>query len=245
MKKSLILLFLILALSLSGCVREFPEPTYVPPEIRPEDRVATHTEETGGVLYQFYNDKTCHVTGFFQEDATGSALVIPEEVDGYTVVAVEKEVFRDSILHSVSLPDTVKSLGEGAFRGASLKEMKLPESLEEMGVECFDNCLNLKKVTLASKLKEIPLAAFYGCRELTEVILPEGVEVIGEEAFASLSALEKVSLPSTLKEIGPYAFWNSGTTDLEIVVPATVEKIGDEAFGGIPEENVRFEKDEK
>lgn len=245
MKKSFFLLLLAALLMLCGCVKESPEPIYVPPEVRPEDRVQTHGEELEGIYYQFFNDKTCHVAEVMTDKITTSALVIPESVDGYTVVAVENEVFRDSVFVSVTLPDTVKRLGEGAFRGSAIQEMKLPSSLEEMGAECFDNCLKLKKVTFSASLKEIPLAAFYGCSSLGEVILPEGVEAIGEEAFASLTALRKVSLPSTLKEIGDYAFWNSGVETLVVSVPSSVEKVGEEAFGGFDSERIVYQGDEK
>lgn len=233
MKKTLCVLCALLALTAVGCVKEAPEPIYVPPQVRPEDRVPTHTEESEGVIYQYYNDKTCEVVGLLADEIVGKELEIPEEHERYRVVGVGDGAFRDSTLTQVVLPDTVTHIGGEAFRGAAIKEMKLPASLETMGDECFDNCLNLAKVTFPATLKQIPLAAFYGCRSLEEVILPDGVESIGEEAFASLSALKKVRLPASLKEIGPYAFWQSGTEELFVTVPEGVQEIGEEAFAGV------------
>ncbi|MBQ3075465.1 MAG: leucine-rich repeat domain-containing protein, partial [Clostridia bacterium] len=64
----------------------------------------------------------------------------------------------------------------------------------------------------------------------SEVTLAEGTRVIGEEAFASLKSLQKLSLPESLEKIDAYAFWSSGTEDLEITVPQNVKTIGEDAF---------------
>ncbi len=232
MKKTLCL-FLTLTLFCSllcGCVQESPEPVFIPPEIAPEDREKTGQLEYLGLMFDLYNDHTCELAAPSETATLEKTLVIPATCDGYTVVAIGKSAFAESDFNRVTIPDSVKTIGDYAFQKSAITEITLPKSLESLGVECFDNCLNLEKVTFQNPIEIIPTAAFFGCEKLKEVVLPEGVKEIGEEAFASLKNLEKLSLPESLEKIGPYAFWSSGTETLEITVPQGVKSVGENAF---------------
>lgn len=89
-------------------------------------------------------------------------------------------------LTSVTIPDSVTSIGEGAFGGcAALETVNFSEG---------------------SSLSAIPIAAFYGCSSLTSITVPEGVTEIGEMAFAGCTGLETAVLPDGLETIGTYAF---------------------------------------
>lgn len=236
MKKTicLILAATLLCALFSGCVKESPEPVYTPPVVAPEDREKTGQMEFAGLVFDLYNDHTCELAAPSETATHEKKLVIPDFCDDYAVVAICNNAFADSDFTHVTIPDSVKIIGDYAFRKSDLREITLPKSLEEMGVECFDNCLNLEKVTFQSSVEVIPLAAFYGCEKLKEITLPEGVKEIGEEAFASLKNLEKLTLPESLEKIGPYAFWGSGTDSLAITVPKGVTEIGEEAFASSP-----------
>ena len=229
------LFFLLLSLALlstlfCGCVKESPEPIYTPPVIAPEDREKLGQMDYAGLVFDLYNDKSCELVAPSETATHEKTLIVPDFCDDYVVTAVCKNAFEGSEFTHVTLPESVKSIGDYAFRKSSICEITLPKSLEKIGVECFDNCLNLEKVTFQSSIESIPLAAFYGCEKLKEIVLPEGVKEIGEEAFAALKGLEKLTLPESLEKIGPYAFWNSGTESLEITVPKGVKEIGEDAF---------------
>lgn len=232
MKKSicLILSLTMLCTLLCGCVKESPEPVYTPPTIAPEDREKLGQMEYAGLIFDLYNDRTCEVAAPSETTVHEKNLTIPDFCDDYAVVAICANAFAQSEFTLVTIPDSVKTIGDYAFQKSEICEITLPKSLETLGVECFDNCLNLEKVTFQSGVELIPTAAFFGCEKLKEVALPEGVKEIGEEAFASLKNLEKVTLPESLETIGPYAFWSSGTETLEITVPKGVKTVGEEAF---------------
>lgn len=234
MKKSLVsftALFLAL-FCLFGCVEEYPEPVFRPEDISGEDRAIVGVEDHGGISYTLYNDMTCHISNLDKENFTSLSLTIPSYYGEYVVVAIDSEVFRGADLAHITLPKTLKTIGDRAFQKSTLEEITLPDSLESIGEECFDNCLNLEKVSFGKNLTEFPLGAFSGCRKLKDLTLPEGTKKIGEEAFSSLSSLETLSLPNSLKEIGPYAFFSTGTDALEIKIPENVEKIEKDAFLG-------------
>lgn len=109
-------------------------------------------------------------------------------------------------LVSIKIPESVKSIGEGAFRG----------------------CTNLCTVNIPSSVKEITGGCFYDCQSLYEIKLPYGLQVIGPYAFQN-SGLTSIEFPETLSEIENDAF--SYCNGLETIqIPASVVKIGDNAF---------------
>lgn len=113
----------------------------------------------------------------------------------------------------ISLPNSLKYLGEYAFNNTLIKEIKLPNKLEYIGNRAFANN-----------------------PYLTEIYIPASVKEIGEYAFMSgtYTNLQKVtfedtdSRPSQLTIIGNSAFKNAKIQTLTI--PSSVQTIGDGAF---------------
>lgn len=127
-------------------------------------------------------DKTCVITGYLGND---TELVLPAELNGYTVVAIGASAYEgNDKITSVTIPDTVKVISESAFL----------------------RCTNLSEVNFGSGLEEIGQQAFYGCDSLTEVTLPEGIKTIKNDAFRNNANLESINLPDSLEYIAPYAF---------------------------------------
>lgn len=135
---------------------------------------------------------------------------------------------------SVTLPDTLKEIGEGAFLGCSgLIEITLPATLEEVNNYMFAYCINLQEVTLPATIKKIGLFSFAGCVLLSKINL-DNIEEIANYAFTSCNVLDNVNL-SKVKTIGEGAFaqtYTSGILDLSELV-----ELGNYAFQG-----TRFEK---
>ncbi|PID89834.1 MAG: hypothetical protein CSA97_06070 [Bacteroidetes bacterium] len=159
-------------------------------------------------------------------------------------------------LESVSIPSTVKTIGEGAFSGCQdLTTVQLQEGLETIGIAAFINCTKLTAITLPTSLKtldqvaftntgiktvEIPgdlncRNAFKECKSLeTVTILPgpkESIKTIEGDAFVNCTALKTVTLPDYTTTLGTGAF--QGCTALEnINLPPSLETIGIKAFNG-------------
>lgn len=83
-----------------------------------------------------------------QKDAAG-ALVIPEQIDGKPVVAIDNDVFFECDgLTSVSIPEGVTKIGGLAFRNCrNLQTVSLPSTLASVGQYAFDGCSALTDVT--------------------------------------------------------------------------------------------------
>ena len=87
---------------------------------------------------------------------TEGDLIIPAEIEGYRVVGIGSESFRECMgLTSASLPTGITYIGEGAFRLATnLKAVNIPEGVEEIRAHSFNGC-PLTTVILPSTLKRI------------------------------------------------------------------------------------------
>ena len=109
------------------------------------------------------------------------------------------------IFSSISLPDTLTTIKDGAFLGCeSLLEIVIPESVTFMGDYLFAYCVNLQSVQLPKNIKTIGLYSFAGCSYLEEINL-ENIEEVKDYAFASCTYLEKIDIRN-IKTIGEAAF---------------------------------------
>lgn len=151
-------------------------------------------------------------------------------VIGEGITQLGHYLFYDMDIESVTLPETLESIGVNTFAKTSeLKQIDLPDNVDFIdcnaflgsGIESIDlknvntikgaafyYCLSLSDVVLSSSLEKIPHYAFYWCKALKTIDIPDSVKEICDYAFAS-SAIETVSLPSGMSFIGEEVFFNT------------------------------------
>ncbi|GHT10834.1 hypothetical protein AGMMS4956_02960 [Bacteroidia bacterium] len=131
---------------------------------------------------------------------------------------------------SVTIPNSVTSIGYGAFSGCSgLTEVTIPEGVTSIGDDAFSRCSGLTEVTIPNSVTSIEDFAFHNCSGLTEVTIPDGVTSIGYDAFSGCSGLTEVTIGNGVTSIGDWAFANCiGLT--EVTIPNSVTSIGICAF---------------
>lgn len=144
-------------------------------------------------------------------------------------------LFFETGLQSITIPDTVTSIGGGAFENCDkLAEINFPDSLTAIeGEYAFARCKALTEIVLPKNLETIGLRVFYECVNLQKVVLPEGLKAIKDFAFGYCTSLSDVTLPSSLVELDACAF--GGCTSLEkINIPAGLTSVlatGNYAYG--------------
>ena len=80
----------------------------------PAFAVSSHALQSGSWQYEVTGGKAT-ITGI-DSDAVSGTVIIPSKLGGYPVTAIGGSVFRGcSGLKNVSIPDSVKSIGDRAF----------------------------------------------------------------------------------------------------------------------------------
>ena len=136
-----------------------------------------------------------------------------------------------SVLASITIPNSVTSIGGGAFSGcSSLTSVTIPNSVTRIGNDAFYGCSSLTSVAIPSSVTSIGYAAFSGCSSLTSVIIPNGVTNI-DGVFYGCSSLTSVTIPNSITSIGGYTFYGCSSLT-SITIPNSVTSIGIGAFDG-------------
>ncbi len=226
--------------------------------------------EIDGICYNLIKKgNVAEVTRNFNSSYSGN-VVIPEKVSfegvDYKVTSIAGNVthnggtylggaFRGcSGITSVTIPNSVKSIGYGAFYGCSgmtsvnipegvtsidgyafmgcggLTSIAIPESATSIGEAAFRECTGLTSITIPSSWSSIGNSVFYGCTGLTSITIPDNINSIEEAAFLGCSGLTDVTIPNTVYSIGNQAFSGCGFTSINI--PNSVSYIGKGAFSG-------------
>ena len=135
-------------------------------------------------------------------------------------------------LESITIPDTVTSIGAYAFCGCeNLGNITLPDDVTRIEDATFYGCSSLKSFTIPAAVTYIGSNSLSECDGITSIMIPKSVTIIGAFAFAGCSNLASVTFEqgSTLDEIDNGLF--KGCTMLSsISVPSTVKTIGYYAF---------------
>ena len=133
-------------------------------------------------------------------------------------------------LTSVTIPNSVTSIGNFAFSGCtSLTSLTIPNSVTSIGRWVFGNCSSLTSITIPNSVTSIGESAFSGCSSLTSIVIPNSVTSIGESAFSGCSSLTSIVIPNSVTSIGDWAFYNCSSLT-SVTIPNSVTSIGDRAF---------------
>ena len=174
-----------------------------------------------GIRYRL-NEETL-TAEVIQKKGYSGDIVIPEVVVSkkvsYKVVGIDAETFQESNITSITIPDSVKTIGNYAFSWCeSLTSINIPDSVTTIGD-----------------------GAFKGCSSLTSITLPNGVTSIGKRAFEDCESLVDIRYNGTIEQWNKIKFYTDLGDEWNKGVPTTIAHCTD---GDMSEIKVSHENNE-
>ncbi len=156
----------------------------------------------------------------------------------------------DSKITSITIPNSVNTIGSSAFSGcSSLKNLTWNaincSSNGNMATSNLENIIignevqslpssfayssKITSITIPNSVTTIGSSAFFGCSGLTGITIPTAVNSIGNNAFSGCTGLTSVTIPNSVTAIKGSVFYNcTGLTS--VTIPNSVTTIGSSAF---------------
>ena len=118
-----------------------------------------------------YWTKVDEVTITNCDEKTSGALIIPATIEGKPVTVIDDAAFYErSGLTSITIPDSVTSIGGLAFSGCTgLTSISIGNGVASIGMSAFSSCSSLASITIPDGVTSLGAAAFASCRSLTAV----------------------------------------------------------------------------
>lgn len=187
------------------------------------------------------SDNTITITGY---SGSPGDLLIPDTIDGMPVVAIGDYAFSNAGLTSVTIPNSVTSIGLEAFaQCSSLTNVAIPKGVTNIGDFAFQRCTSLTNVTIPDSVTDIGYAPFAYCTNLTAifvdnanlffcsaggVLFDKGQTTIVEFP-PGLVRIASYTIPDSVTSIWGYAFVScTGLTS--VTIPKGVTDIWFDAF---------------
>ena len=133
--------------------------------------------------------------------------VIPAYLGSYPVVEIGRAFQEQYMIGSVTVPEGVRVIGEGAFADSNrITEFKLPRTLERIEGGAFSFCNALEWMVVPRGVNYIGGHAFWHCVSMTKIWLPDTVTDIEDWTFDECGQLYKLYMHSGTKISGERVF---------------------------------------
>lgn len=186
------------------------------------------------LIYEYSYSMGGYVVSAGSQYECPTDFIIPSKYEGKDVVAIKENGFRhQKNLMSLTIPATIRYIGNGAFKGCSnINSVSIPFTGNTAGDGKKFNVIfggydsdtkNIKNLVYTGNY--ISEKAFQNCS--FESVTLTNVTYIGNYAFDS-NPIKEIILPNTLEGIGGLAFRNSKLKSINI--PKNVKTIGVGAF---------------
>ena len=205
-------------------------------------------EYNGFTYYTHFNEENNRteavITGYKGID---NDLVIPDSIDNAVVTSIGVKAFAESNqFESITIPDSIGSIGEDAFWECNGLKKVYVSSIEDWCKIKFEDISSnpivyareiyidgelATDITIPKGITKICDYAFVGCDTITNVVIPNSVISIGNSAFFDCSNLKNISIPNSVISIGDSAFYHCYNLK-NISIPNSVVNIGAGAFSG-------------
>lgn len=161
---------------------------------------------------------------------------------GNSVTTIGEEVCEGcKTLTSLTLGNSITSIGKEAFKGCGLASITIPNSVKNIGNGVFSMCKGLTSIMIPNSVTNIGSRVFSDCSALTSIIVDkqnsvydsrEGCNaIINSSSNELVAGCKKTIIPNSVRRIGVGAFYEcTGLTS--IMIPNNITAIGESAFEG-------------
>jgi len=163
---------------------------------------------------------------------------------GEGVTSIGDLCFRDcENLSSVTIANSVTSIGNNAFMKTAIKTITLPSKLTSIGTYCFSGCQSLQSIEIPDSVITIGHDAFMLCTSMRTATIGSGTTTIGEGAFSTSGALQSIDVSASNSRYSSKdgVLYDKGQSTLiqfpsgkqgQVSVPSGVRTIANYAFDG-------------
>ena len=139
---------------------------------------------------------------------------------------IPQYAFASSKLTSVSIPDNITFVAEGAFfNNANLASIDLANNSASIAKLQFAGCNLAQNTGMTDQTTEVGEYAYYGWNQIEKLIIPENVSHIGDYAFGNMSQLAKVtSMNPSAPSLGEAVF--NGITPASVLLTTKIASTG-------------------
>ncbi len=215
--------------------------------------MADNARKSGQYTYQIKGNGTITITKFHW-GMNNRDIYIPNMIDGYTVTAIGDEAFKRDVMRrdgfgrpendfetvSLTIPDSIKSIGQKAFWNATLSEINLPDNVQSIGYGAFIGNPSIQfKISSKHPYFAVINGALYS-KANKELLAYTHMD----ETYSEYNHYSYV-VPDGILSIGDYAFYRDYQAEAAVAykneyfispecieLPASVQRIGDYAFSG-------------
>lgn len=150
-------------------------------------------------------------------------ITVPDIVNGITPTELGENIFKNSNIESIVLPDTVTTIGDNAFYNSNLKSITA-NGIQNLNKGSFYGCEQLAEINFPD-LRYIGTESLFGCKLLTQDLELSLVEWVADQGLAG-TYFKTINLPECTK-VGDSAFEGS---DAQEIVLKKATSIGSTAF---------------
>ena len=198
---------LLVMLLLSGLFATAHSNVVEAAELNEEDDVVYYQSRDVWLCFTLYKNSKEAVVGEVGHPYDNNAIFTPMD---WLSNPVDRGYKNLSIPGTISYEEeeyTVVGIADKAFYRSGISgEITLPETIRFIGENAFGYCIYVESINIPSQVKTIESGTFWYCDKLKAIHLPEGINSIGNGAFQDCINLKEINIPGSCKSVGNEAF---------------------------------------
>ena len=175
----------------------------------------------GTVLYEDWEGDISKATSIGRYHDENIIIQSTSPYSGYSVTEIGYEAFKDALIRSVTIPDSIEKIGRGAFHGCvALNSIVFPNKHIEFASETFYECSALQSITIGEGQGSLSSDMFRDCVSLRQVYLPSSLTSIGTYAFCDCNNLSTITFGGTIEQwhaVSLGTYWNKNVPITKVI----------------------------